>query len=172
MLTRHHGLQQQAPTLVKVDPNPARLRLLRILIVVIMLLWIASLMTDYSAFGSIAGRHVLPYVFLLDLFSLIVAFALFIFVGLFLTRFWKRLERRYRTSSRGRNCARATERLADPRRLHCESSGWWVLRILDRASSKGLFGFDWGPRTRGPYARLTIPSCAITVDDLSNTQND
>jgi uncharacterized membrane protein len=94
MLTRHHGLKQQAPTLVKVDPNLARLRLLRILIVVIMLLWIASLMTDYSAFGSITGRHVLPDVFLLDLSSLIVAFALFIFVGLFLTRFWKRLERR------------------------------------------------------------------------------
>jgi hypothetical protein len=33
---------------------------------------------------------------------------------------------------------------------------------------RGLFGFDWEPGTGGPYVRLTIPSCAITIEDLAD----
>ena len=109
MLTRHHSLQQQAPTLVKVDPTLARLRLLRVLLGVVMLLWIASLITDAGAFGSIAGRPVLPDVLLLDLSSLGVAFAVFIFAGLLLTSFWKRLERRRQAAARGDTSLLAAE---------------------------------------------------------------
>jgi len=35
---------------------------------------------------------------------------------------------------------------------------------------RGLFGFDWKQRTNGAYARLTIPSRTITVDDLTDTE--
>jgi hypothetical protein len=33
---------------------------------------------------------------------------------------------------------------------------------------RGIFGFDWGPVTDPPYVRLTVPTIAITVDEIAD----
>ncbi len=35
-------------------------------------------------------------------------------------------------------------------------------------SRRGFFGFDWGPVPVGPYARITVPSHFLMVDDIAD----
>lgn len=52
----------------------------------------------------------------------------------------------------------------------CSKSKWGVRSNDDwtEAARRGLFTYDWEPGSDGPYARLTVPSRAITVDELSD----
>jgi hypothetical protein len=36
-------------------------------------------------------------------------------------------------------------------------------------SRRGLFGYDWGPVPMGPYARLTIPSRPIAINEVQDS---
>jgi hypothetical protein len=40
--------------------------------------------------------------------------------------------------------------------------GFWI-----EPCRRGLFGFDWGPVSVGPYARVTIPSQPVLIDNFS-----
>jgi hypothetical protein len=33
---------------------------------------------------------------------------------------------------------------------------------------RGIFGFDWGPTRNPPYARLTVPSAPVSVNDIAD----
>jgi hypothetical protein len=33
---------------------------------------------------------------------------------------------------------------------------------------RGIFGFDWGPTRNPPYARLTVPSVPVSVNDIAD----
>lgn len=33
---------------------------------------------------------------------------------------------------------------------------------------RGIFGFDWGPVSIGPYARVTVPSRPVLISDLDD----
>lgn len=35
-------------------------------------------------------------------------------------------------------------------------------------SRRGFYGFDWGPVPVGPYARITVPSRVLMVDDIED----
>jgi hypothetical protein len=40
--------------------------------------------------------------------------------------------------------------------------GFWI-----EPCRRGLFGFDWGPVSVGPYARVTVPSLPVLIDQIS-----
>jgi hypothetical protein len=46
--------------------------------------------------------------------------------------------------------------------------GNWDYSSWIEPARRGIFGFDWGPSRNPPYARLTVPSAPVSVNDIAD----
>jgi hypothetical protein len=53
---------------------------------------------------------------------------------------------------------------------HCAEapSGGGSFEFWIEPCRRGLFGFDWGPVRLGPYARITVPTHPVLIDEIQD----